>query len=316
MSSWHTYPQIFNLGHRAVSELTWHPLLVEEKVDGSQFSFMVAMDSVGQWNNTLRIRSKNKEMDPDAPESLFIEAAETVRDLVPKLHMGWTYRAEYLKKPKHNTLAYSRVPKGHLIIFDINTDEEGYLDFEQKHAEAARLGLECVPLLLHGTVSLNDVKELLQRESILGGQLIEGVVLKPQGYNLWGQDKKVLMGKHVSEAYKETHKKVWKVDKRGDVIQRLVDELRTPARWAKAVQSMRDAGGDVTEVKAIGQLIKEIQHDIAKEEKDYIKGKLWEIFGKDILRGSIRGFPEWFKKQLLEAQFEGDQNEQVSIPSN
>jgi hypothetical protein len=316
MSSWHTYPQIFNLGHRAVSELTWHPLLVEEKVDGSQFSFMVDMSAMGAFDNTLRVRSKNREMDPEAPESLFTEALETVKSLVPKLHMGWTYRAEYLKKPKHNTLAYSRVPKGHLIIFDINTGEEGYLSYEEKALEATRLGLECVPLLMFGRVGLEDFKELLQRESILGGQLIEGVVLKPQGYNLWGQDKKVLMGKHVSEAYKETHRQVWKVDKRGDVIQKLTDELRTPARWAKAVQAMRDAGGDVSEVRAIGQLIKEIQHDIAKEEKDYIKDKLWEIFGKGILKGAIRGFPEWFKKQLLEAQFEGDQDEQVSIPSN
>jgi len=310
MSSWHTYPQIFNLGHRAVKELTWHPLLVEEKVDGSQFSFgliPIPLENVspGDPTSELKIRSKNKEMDPEAPESLFNEAAETVRNLASKLRPGWTYRAEYLKKPKHNTLAYSRVPVGNLIIFDINTEEEeGYLGWEAKKAEADRLGLECVPLLAFGMMDLDKIKDLLQRESVLGGQLIEGVVLKPQGYNLYGQDKKVLLGKHVSEAYKETHKKEWKVDSRSDLIGRITLEMRSPARWAKAVQTMRDAGGNVNEVKAIGDLIRMIQADIAKEELDYIKEKLWAAFGKDILKGAIKGFPEWFKERLLEGQFD------------
>ena len=38
-TSWHSYPSIFALGHRALAELFLDPVVVEEKVDGSQFSF-------------------------------------------------------------------------------------------------------------------------------------------------------------------------------------------------------------------------------------------------------------------------------------
>lgn len=39
MDSWHSYPSIFAIGHRALAELLLDPVIVEEKVDGSQFSF-------------------------------------------------------------------------------------------------------------------------------------------------------------------------------------------------------------------------------------------------------------------------------------
>lgn len=39
--SWHSYPSTFALGHRAIADLLLDPVLVEEKVDGSQFSFGV-----------------------------------------------------------------------------------------------------------------------------------------------------------------------------------------------------------------------------------------------------------------------------------
>ena len=41
MDSWHSYPQIYALGHRYITELLLDPVLVEEKIDGSQFSFGV-----------------------------------------------------------------------------------------------------------------------------------------------------------------------------------------------------------------------------------------------------------------------------------
>lgn len=49
--------------------------------------------------------------------------------------------------------------------------------------------------------------------------------------------------------------------------------------------------------------MKGIQADVADEEKENIKEELWRIFSKDILRQSIKGFPEWYKAQLLEGAF-------------
>jgi hypothetical protein len=180
MSSWHSYPSVFTMGHKAIEELLLDPIIVEEKIDGSQFSF-------GRFNGELRVKSKGKEMIADAPEKLFKEAVATAASL--ELRDGWTYRGECLQKPKHNSLAYDRVPHGNVILFDINSDEERYLSYEEKQAEATRLGLEIVPLLFTGKIeSANDVLSFLERTSILGGQKIEGVVIK--NYSRFGRDKK------------------------------------------------------------------------------------------------------------------------------
>lgn len=222
MNSWHSYPSIFNLGHRAVANLLNVNVNLEEKIDGSQFSFGYAED-----NGDLLVRSKGAVMIPDAPERMFTQAVQTAYDLRGIATPGWTYRCEYLKSPKHNSLSYDRIPKNHLIVFDINTSEEAYLPYEQKKAEAERLGLECVPLLYSGKLeSLDQFRIFLDTTSVLGGQKIEGVVVKPTEYDLYGPDKKVLMGKFVSEAFKEIHSKVWKENNptQNDILDRLTSE--------------------------------------------------------------------------------------------
>ncbi len=186
--SWSSYPSIFALGHRAIRDLLQGAVNVEEKVDGSQFSFGLVpanVDDAGNpvdavWSvedgvsHALKVRSKGAVIQLDAPEALFREAVETVKWLAPMLHPGWTYRSEVLKKPHHNALTYERVPRtlcecnlegeeagepncehckghgfvpSHIILFDVNTGNQEYLDYEAKTAEATRLGLEVVPLL-------------------------------------------------------------------------------------------------------------------------------------------------------------------------
>lgn len=141
MDSWHSYPSIYNLGHRAIRDLLSVNVNVEEKIDGSQFSFGV--DASGE----IHVRSKGAVMNVDAPEKMFTEAVDVVKSIRDKLVPGWTYRAEYLKKPKHNTLAYSRIPNNHLMVFDINPSHEEYIPYSEKEKEAERLGIEAVPLL-------------------------------------------------------------------------------------------------------------------------------------------------------------------------
>lgn len=301
MESWGSYPSIYALGHRALEHLLDGPVYVEEKIDGSQFSFGV--DAGGD----LRVRSKGATMHVDAPEKMFSLAVATAKELREFLIPGWTYRAEYLAKPKHNTLAYNRTPKKNLILFDINTGNEAYADREHKLFEAERLGLECVPCLHEGVVpSVEFFRELLDRESVLGGQKIEGVVVKPIGYSIYGLDKKALIGKFVSEHFKEVHGREWKKENpgSGDVIDTLVTSLSTPARWAKAVQHLKEAGHIEGSPRDIGKLLLEIQSDVEKECRDEILADLWKWAWPQIRRRTSHGFPEWYKDQLLKSQFE------------
>lgn len=299
-TSWHSYPSIFAIGHRALAELLLDPVIVEEKIDGSQFSFALLDHDDGE--RVLHCRSKGAQLNVVAPEKMFTEAVEVAKSL--PLTPGWTYRAEYLKKPKHNTLAYDRVPTKHLMVFDINTGHEEYMPYALKVAECARLGLETVPLVFEGVIeNVEHFRSMLDRDSALGGQKIEGVVVK--NYQRFGPDKKVLMGKFVSEAFKEVHAGEWKSANptRSDVVELLVATLRTPARWHKAVQHLRERGELQNSPRDIGLLIKETQIDIEKECLDLITMKLTEWALPKILRGAIAGLPEWYKNELLKKQF-------------
>lgn len=301
--SWHSYPSTFAIGHRALKELLLDPVVVEEKVDGSQFSFGIFKDETsGEW--ALKCRSKGVQLDVTHPDKMFTKAVETAANL--DLTPGWTYRAEYLMKPKHNVLAYDRAPVKHLIVFDINTGHEEYLGYEEKAAECKRLGLEVVPLLFHGIVSdASQFRAFLEADSVLGGQKIEGVVVK--NYNRFGLDKKVLIGKHVSEAFKEIHAGEWRKANptRMDVVDELIATLRTPARWNKAVQHLREAGKIEDSPKDIGLLIRETQSDIEKECSADIAERLVAWALPQIRRGVVAGLPEWYKSQLINKQFEG-----------
>ncbi len=288
-----SYPSLYSLGHRFAENLLTGPITVEEKVDGSQFSF-------GLIEGQLCCRSKGQQLILDAPEKMFSLAVQSVRQLEPLLHPGWTYRAEYLRSPTHNTATYGRIPTLHLILFDVMMGEEAYLTYEEKAAEAQRLGLEVVPQLVPPGVALTHdlIVQLLQRESCLGGCLIEGIVVK--NYAQCGPDKKVLMGKYVSPAFKETHALQWKHENpgSGDVIATIIASLNTHARWEKSIQHLRDEGSLTNSPNDIGPLLKEIQTDVAKEETETIKEALFHWAWPQIKRGVIRGFPEWYKERV------------------
>ena len=302
MDSWNSYPSIYNLGHKAVKDLFTAPVLVEEKVDGSQFSFGVFIVD-GQ--PVIKCRSKGAEIDVYDPAKLFGPAVEVVKELAPILTPGWTYRAEYLRKPKHNVLVYDRIPAKHLILFDIATGNEDYLPRFMKEREAARLGLEIVPVFGLGmTYKVADLHSLLDTVSILGGQKIEGIVLKSP--TLYGPDKKPLIGKYVSPAFKEIHKGEWREQNptSGDIVNDLIKKLKTPARWNKAIQHLREDGVLEDDPRDIGRLMKEVPTDILKEEEHYIKQRLFDYAWPKIKRGVTGGLPEYYKQILVTKQFE------------
>jgi hypothetical protein len=300
----HSYPKIYNMGHSAIQDLFKDEVIIEEKIDGSQFSF-------GVKDGELWCKSKGKDQSPGQTDKMFELAVEQVKERIDKLVAnkleGLIFRGEYLSKPKHNTLCYSRVPTGNIIIFDIDKGVEDYWAYENKEEIAGFLGFETVPILYQGKVSgYDEFVELLDTESILGSTKVEGVVVK--NYHRYGRDGKCLMGKYVSPAFKEKHQKDWKVrnPQSQDIIEMIAGNLRTVARWQKAIFAQRDVGALTHTPKDIGGLIKDIQKDIMEEETEYIKDALYKWAGPTILKRCIRGFPEWYKDQLLQDQFTGE----------
>lgn len=297
MNHLNSYPSIYALGHRSIREIFSGPVTVEEKVDGSQFSM---------WRRAggeLVCRSKGQQIVIDAPEKMFIQAVDSAKSL--DLHEGWIYRCEYLKSPKHNTLSYSRTPFNNLAVFDICSGIEEYLDPAAKLIECQRIGLEVVPLIYSGVVGdISQIESFLELESFLGGCKIEGVVVK--NYSLFTHEKKVAIGKFVSEDFKEKHGKEWKASNptAGDFVLTLTQQLRTEARWRKGVQHLREAGLLTDTPADIGPLMKEVSLDLHKEEADEIKESLFKHFWPKIARGATAGLPEFYKAELAKKAFE------------
>lgn len=299
-TSFHSYPKIYTIGHAGISELFLDDVVVQEKIDGSQISF-------GRFGSVLRVRSKGQEIDVESPPKMFERGVAVIKKLAPLFIDGWTYRGEYLEKPKHNTLAYDRIPREHIILFDVNTGPETYLGSDAFRNECSRIGLECVPEFYCGKVeTLEKFTELLTQVSVLGGQKVEGVVVK--NYYRFGRDKKALMGKFVSEAFKEMHGGDWRErnPSTGDIVQKLVAKYKTDARWAKAVQHLREKSLLDTSPKDIGPLIKEVQADTKLECEEAIKSELFAWAWGAISRQLVGGLPEWYKTKLLEGAFPND----------
>jgi len=301
------YPKVYAIGKTEILDLFKEPCVIEEKIDGSQFSFM-------KKDGVLYCRTHKQMLDMDTPEKMFTPAVETVKRLENLLVAEWVYRGEAVCKPKHNVLAYDRVPPGFIILYDIETryakiGPPAFLSTEAKHDEANRLGLMVVPqLAFRGTMtSVEEMSGLLETWSCLGGQKIEGFVAK--NYQRRTADGKVMMGKYVSERFKEVHNQQWKVTGNKGIRDEIGDKLRSEARWDKAVQHLRERGELLDEPKDIGALIKEVCQDVFEEEGELIKTQLLKWAKKKITQRLTAGLAEWYKQRLAARAFGGGGNE-------
>ena len=292
-----SYGSPLNIGHRLLEEYGLFgdeaAVYVQEKIDGSQISFGVV-------DGQLMVRSRRTDL-MASPTGMFDKAIATITDLfnTGDLTPGYIYRGEYLLRPKHNTLAYERVPWGHIILFDIEISEGHFVRPAELDLMAEDLGLEVVPHLATLTyLDMEQLKAMLDTTSCLGGTKIEGVVLK--NYDRIGQDKKLLMGKLVSEEFREVHKADWKSrnPNRSDVVEGISARYGTQRRWQKAAQHLAEAGVLVNAPQDIPLLMREITEDVLKECGEAIKDELFKHHWKAIARGLTRGMPEWYKASL------------------
>lgn len=297
----HSYGKVWAFGHREAAQVVGRLCRIEEKVDGSQFSAMRVGDEIA-------FRSKSVELRDGAIPDIFVPSVEHMRSVRHLMRDGSTYRMEALKGPRHNTLTYGRAPRGNCVLFDVDMGREDYMAHDAMVSESERLGIECVPLLdvcvLRGP---DDLQSHLNRESVLGGALIEGVVAKPVE-NIYTPDGKRIAAKLVSEAFKETHSKEWIPDKaqKSEIERRIADAIGTPARFAKAVQRLRESGAATNTEKDIGPLIREVEKDVDEECRSIIEEMLYAEYKKTITRLVTSRVPWWYKERLVSDAFGGD----------
>lgn len=295
------FPKIFALGQRPVQDIFNGPVEITEKLDGSQIAF-------GKIEGELIIRSKGRVIHALGENDMFKEGWDYIHSIEELLPEGRIFYGEYFKTRKHNTLTYGRIPINHIAIFgQFDIHHQSWVALNITAGDARVLGFESVPVLSFITInSIEEIHDLLERESFLGGPKIEGFVVKnyAQQVLVGGQYISLMAGKYVSEAFKEVHNRDWKKEntKQGK-WEVLLQQYRTEARWNKAIQYLNEQGELEHAPRDIGKLIPRIQQDIMEECKDDILQFLWKEFGSVLLRNSIHGFPEYYKQKLLENSF-------------
>jgi hypothetical protein len=294
------YPKIFTIGQKYIQDIFDNPVIIEEKIDGSQMSF-------GKINGEFYCRSKGKIQIPEVADKLFKPAIEYCQSIFEELPDDIVFYGETLSKPKHNTLAYDRTPKNFIILFGACDIHGNFIKDYRKYCEL--LDLESVPIIFEGKINnADELKSLLDKVSVLGGQKIEGVVVKDYSREVMvgGKIVPLMAGKFVSEAFKEVHNKNWKRDNTNKGKWEIFKEkYRSEARWNKAIQHLREEGQLKRSPKDIGKIMAEVNRDITEECREEIKAFLWKEFGKEILRHATKGIPEWYKDKLLKGSFNG-----------
>lgn len=289
-----SYPKVYALGHRAIADLLSGEVVIQEKIDGSQFSF-------GVLKGELYCRSKGAVIDLSDPQKLFAPSVATVIAAFEAglLVEGLIYRGEAMVGPRHNTLEYKRCPTGHIVLFDVDIGlEDRYTPFV---AHGLKLGMEVTPCLWVGSgdkVTMEMLQEFVAGESFLGGA-IEGVVIK--NYAAFNhQDGKMLIGKYVTEAFKEQHSSSWgkRNPNNAEFEAELGKRYCTEARWEKAVQHRRDNGELQEAPQDIGPLMKALAIDLREECGDELAQALLDKAFPKIQRAAARGFPQWYKNKL------------------
>lgn len=291
------YPKILNVGDPSLDGLFKGPVVVEEKVDGSQFR--VWFDPQGN------IHYGSKAVDYDdahPPDKMFVPAigeAERHFSAVGENLAGFFFVFEFLATAQQNALTYARVPNDHLVLLEIN-QKGRWLTRPEKESWAKKLGFEIVPVLARGKFTTAEVLErLLEIESFLGGVTVEGIVIKnySQFHSVSYLAGAPVFGKYVREEFRELNRQVWGVGR--SLEERVMEHFPLEPRWKKTVQHLSDSGRLGHGVKDIGLLMTAVEDDFEQESKALVQDLLWNEFGHSLRRMARRGFAEWYKKKLL-----------------
>lgn len=266
------YIDIERLGHEENKDILLFPedtLVIEEKVDGGNFSFWREDDGIhfGSRNRDLTIENDTK-MFAGHQKQLREHLAQLEEEGI-KINPDYIYYGEMMAT---HTIHYTKAP--FIIGFDIRlkhaANQEGFgmfLGRDAREQEFNRLKLENVPVVWRGTVK--ELKELNIRDLIPKSKYYdgyaEGIVIK----NLCRKhpyENHQLYAKLVRDEFKEDNKAVFgNVRNKTSDTSRIILEFCTDARIRKAVLHFLD-NGDKLELKLMAKVPHYVIKDVMKEE--------------------------------------------------
>lgn len=297
-------PQWAQTDPDGISNYRW---FIEEKVDGSQLSFQRRGDAV-------EFRNRSKVIPVEALDNwCYANAARAIARLVDRLNPAYTYHGEAVCKRRHNVVAYASTPLKFWICYGIY-DGERHLDRTEMEAECARLGLECVRVLYANenpadrdpTPKVLEIVEQIEAgevESCLGGNVIEGVVVKHSAaWHARSKAYKHIQFKHVTSTFKERHGERrpplagYDAESLMAYLARLGNGFALPAVYQKAVQHIREDPSGKTTI-SVASVKREVERDIQKENGRDIAEAIVEAFMPVVMHHATAGVPRWMSEQ-------------------
>ena len=318
------------IGDRLLIHLFDDTVEISEKIDGSLFRLGINSDG------DFEIGSKNQEgyelfksrialIQNHSKNDMFDLAVEQAEKLKFGLEIylnridveNITLYMEYLRSKKHNALTYGRIPLNNLYLFGATylRDNEIY-NFQTSDLIklANHLKIEPPNILFEGKINnQEDLKELLEIESVLSDTKVEGIVIKnyKKSYpaDLLSTEKYVgfpLAGKLVRDEYKEVQRDEWSKQKRANSIDGIAETYLTKTRFLKSIQHLRDENKLGFEKRDLAILIPEVLMDLLSEEKENIDkiilSKFYEEFRRRLSNFVVKQYTEY----LLNTQFESN----------
>ncbi len=298
-----TYPKVHHLGDPMLDGILDGKIIVEEKIDGSQFRIKWDAD-----HQQVECASRRVEFKDNGVEGSFKKIVDHIEDVFKNLKWDKTTYlwGEYLGGVKQNSLVYERVPKNNLMIFDGFREKDGWFNHEMKEEVAKQLDVECVAQIWDGDgkdFTSKTIDQILKKYSALGPVIPEGIVVKNYGkYFDAGKYSWMegwwMVGKFVRKEFQELNKASHLGDR--DKLANIKATYNNEARWNKAVQKLKDEGKLEHNMRDMAFLIREVMTDVTDECSQDIKDRLFKIYGRDIVKSSTRGLAEFYNKKLLE----------------
>lgn len=295
-------PKIIAYGTHPTAGILDGEVEVTEKVDGSQFGF--------GWDDQGRIvtRSKGRMLDENC-DKLFKMAwlyiTKKLESFGPPPATPIYFYAEVLASPKHNTLAYERAPKNNLALYAAMDEHGVWMSYEDLEEWAKDLEIDVVPLIYKGPgMQIPEMSEMLERDSYLGAEKIEGVVIKRHDKLIQiGPTVQPCWAKYVRADFKERNHAAWDGKAKGAKygLEELLVTYCTEARWEKAIHRLRDEGKLTQEMRDLALLVPEIQRDLVEEELEGFGRELAVMFEGRLRRAATAGFPEYYRARLTES---------------
>lgn len=277
---------------------------IEEKYDGSQFRFGIDKEG-NRWFGSKGVTYSDER----PPDKMFVKAVKLANEAMDRLFdyrnyndcTDYSFFAEYLSKPKHNTLTYDRTPINNLVLFDVIEKGE-YIEPIGVHSFSDVMELEPVKVFEQTTSfpTFNFIEPLLKEKSTLGDIEIEGVVVK--NYDITMEingEVRPLFYKYVRDDFKELNNEEWNKKPHKQPIESIISEiLNKEAIFRKAIQHLEENGEAEGHMRDMQKLIPLVYEDLYEEYLPLIQEMLVKKFQKDIEKQAISGLAEFYKQHL------------------